>query len=67
MRAAADGFLMDACVPPCRPAAEYEAGRITKPPRRTVGVPFAAGQDGAAFVAQVAAQLPSRARIIVVS
>ncbi|KAI7841140.1 hypothetical protein COHA_005110 [Chlorella ohadii] len=47
------------------PAAEYEAGRITKPPRRTVGVPFAAGQDGAAFVAQVAAQLPSRARIIV--
>ncbi|PRW33121.1 voltage-gated potassium channel [Chlorella sorokiniana] len=49
-----------------RPAAEYEDGRITKPPRRTVGMPFAAGQDGGAFVAQVAAQLPSRAARIIV-
>lgn len=36
-----------------RPAGEYESGRITKPPRRTSNVPFSAGQDAAAFVAQV--------------
>lgn len=54
--------------PPCRPAAEFDTGRITKPPRRTVGVPYAPGQDGAAWVAQVAAQLPNKAaRVLVVS
>ena len=49
-----------------RPAADFEEGRITKPPRRTVGVPYTPGQDGAAFVAQVAGKLPNKAAKVIV-
>lgn len=41
-------------------------GRITKPARRTVSVPYAAGGDAGAFVAQVAAKFPSRAAKLIV-
>lgn len=49
-----------------RPEREYEEGRITKPARRTVSVPYAAGGDAGAFVAQVAAKFPSRAAKLIV-
>ncbi|KAL4440077.1 hypothetical protein ABPG75_003078 [Micractinium tetrahymenae] len=58
-----DGLTM---VVDIRPEREYEEGRITKPARRTVSVPYAAGSDAAAFVARVAAKFPSRAAELIV-
>ena len=51
-----------------RPTGWYEESRISKPPRKSVNVPFAAGGDTAGFVAEVARAAPSAAaRLIVVS
>lgn len=44
----------------------YEEGRITKPARRTVSVPYADCDDAAAFVARVAAKFPSQAAKLIV-
>lgn len=49
-----------------RPEREYEEGRITKPARRTVSVPYADCDDAAAFVARVAAKFPSQAAKLIV-
>jgi hypothetical protein len=51
-----------------RSAREWDAGHITKPPRRSASAPFAAGQDAARFVLQVSSKFPSKvAKLIVVS
>lgn len=41
-------------------------GRITKPARRTVSVPYKAGDDASAFVARVAAKFPNQAAQLIV-
>lgn len=52
----------------CRSQREYDDGHITKPPRHSANVPFAAGQAGAPFVGQVSSKFPSKAaKLIVVS
>ncbi|KAI3431648.1 hypothetical protein D9Q98_004695 [Chlorella vulgaris] len=49
-----------------RPSHEYDEGRITKPPRKAVSVPFAAGQDGAGFVGRVSQQCTNKAASLIV-
>lgn len=54
---------------PDRPEQQYEESRITKPPRKSVNVPFAAGPDGrGAWVAAAGQKLPNKAsKVLVVS
>ncbi|PSC73631.1 vacuolar sorting-associated 35B-like [Micractinium conductrix] len=49
-----------------RPTGWYEESRISKPPRKSVNVPFAAGGDTAGFVAEVARAAPSAAARLIV-
>lgn len=45
---------------------EYEDSRVTKPPRKSVNLPFSAGQDAGAWAAQAAAKFPSTAATLIV-